>query len=383
MAPIGQPAISHPDKGCDTRPCSSCCWLAQRDVIKVVEKQGGRTGGWDKWELNVDIAAQLVHCEAQRNEICPARTVMPPQPPAPHPPSTTSHRIGTFMKGANIEPGSMATVCGTEREREKAEEVNTVGELTLLLLFTTAEKQPAQPGGKKQKQQQQKQKKPLDKGCDCKWSEIEKVSCCCWQPLKSVTVWWWFHYVNRGLAEELTMRSSWRFKPLVSFFHHPALFWHEWSLLVGTHSCACWEPNQPLKYQINWKPSLFCMGISYDRFLGLKRMQPNCWSSLWIIDHRGEIWRKMHIFLYNSGSEGRRGQQGNDLMPREKQECRVRRCKTIPIHKNRHDLQHTTVVRSCCFDMIPLDSGVGSKCYISSKMCPLRIQGLLRGSRGT
>lgn len=122
-----------------------------------------------------------------------------------------------------------------------------------------------------------------------------------------------------------------------------------------------------------------CMDISYGRFLEWRRMQPNSWSSLWIIDHRGEIWRKMHIFHYNSGVRGKTGAAGQWPHATREAGMRGQTVQDHPIHKNRHDLQHSTVVRSCCFDMIPLDSGVGSKCYISSKMCPLRIQYSPRG----
>ncbi len=47
----------------------------------------------DKRKINVDIAAQLIHCEAWEHEICPARTVLPPSP----------HRIGTFMKAQRAQ----------------------------------------------------------------------------------------------------------------------------------------------------------------------------------------------------------------------------------------------------------------------------------------
>lgn len=129
--------VSHKDS--NAQPRSPCCWLAQWAVI--IKQQRKREG--DKREINVDVAAHLIHCEAWQHEICPARTVLPP----------SSQRIGTFMKGRNREPSSVAIVWDRESRGSKHSR-----RLTLLLLFTTAENQPVCPRGK-----------PRDKGFDCYW----------------------------------------------------------------------------------------------------------------------------------------------------------------------------------------------------------------------
>lgn len=86
---------------------------------------------------NVAITAQLVHCEASQNEICPARTVLPPA-------TTTSQRMGTFMNGWSGESRTLRQPRG-DRESWGSKHSQR---LTLQCLFTPAENQPVGPRGR-------------------------------------------------------------------------------------------------------------------------------------------------------------------------------------------------------------------------------------------